>query len=211
MKKLKYKLHGLVTAFLVLYLVGPPLFAHAALGAANALMNFGMVPELANYITKNLVNVDSSGNLVIPVATSKALSVTVGGTEKLAMSSAGAVTAASTVTATAGGITATAGDITATAGEFIASASGKTLSLQEATAGTKCMGTGTHNGTTAVTVSTTCATTASRIFITNTSDPTGSTAAECWVTNIVNATSFDVDCDAADDSTFNWIIFHESA
>lgn len=85
-----------------------------------------------------------------------------------------------------------------------------TIALQEAVAGTKCMGGGTHNGTTAVTVSTTCATTGSRVLVTDTSDPTGSTAAQCWVTNIVNGTSFDVDCDQANDASFNWFILHEA-
>lgn len=89
--------------------------------------------------------------------------------------------------------------------------SGNTLALQEATAGTKCMGTVTFNGTTAVTTATTCAITGARIFLTPTSDPTGSTAAYCWATNIVNATSFDVDCDQANDGTAHWIIFHEAA
>ena len=87
---------------------------------------------------------------------------------------------------------------------------GKTISIQEATAASKCMGSGTHNGTTAVTVSTTCAATGARIFLTDTSDPTGSTAAQCWVTNIVNGTSFDVDCDQANDATFSYLIVHEA-
>lgn len=101
------------------------------------------------------------------------------------------------------------GNVT-TSGEVILDTSGKTLSIQEATSGAKCMGSVTANGTTAVTVSTTCATTGSRIFLTPTSDPTGSTAAYCWATNIVNGTSFDVDCDQANDGTLNWIIFHEA-
>jgi hypothetical protein len=98
----------------------------------------------------------------------------------------------------------------ATAGDVELSATGSALSIQEGTAASACMGTVTFNGTTAVTKSTTCATTGSRIFLTPTSDPTGATAAYCWVTNIVNATSFDVDCDQANDGTANWIIFHEA-
>lgn len=113
----------------------------------------------------------------------------------------------------AAGITATTGNITATAGGFVASASGQTLALQEATAASTCMGTATANGTNAVTVSTTCALTASRIFISRTSAvAAGVTEPGCWATNIVNATSFDLDCnDAAENSTFNWIIFQEAA
>jgi hypothetical protein len=129
-----------------------------------------------------------------------------GSTETMSIGATGLVTAAA-------GVTATAGNVTATAGGFVASASGQTLHLQEATAGTKCMGTATANGTTAVTVSTTCALTASRIFISRTSAvAAGVTEPGCWATNIVNATSFDLDCnDAAEDSTFNWIIFQEAA
>jgi len=91
------------------------------------------------------------------------------------------------------------------------STTGKTVAIQEATAGSACSGTVTFNGTTAVTKSTTCAKTGARIFLTPTSDPTGSTAAYCWVTNIVNNTSFDVDCDQANDGTANWVIFHEAS
>lgn len=112
------------------------------------------------------------------------------------------------VTAEAG-VTATTGDFTATAGGFVASASGQTLSLQEATAGTKCMGTVTANGTTAVTTATTCAVTASRIFISRTSLPSGT--AQCGVTAIVTGTSFDLDCDGAETGTFNWLIINEAA
>lgn len=120
------------------------------------------------------------------------------------------VTDAGAVTSAAG-YTATTGNVTSTAGSFVASASGQTLHLQEATAGTKCMGSLTFNGTTAVTTSTSCAATGARIFLTPTSDPTGSTAAYCWVTNIVNGTSFDVDCDQANDGTANWLIIKEAA
>lgn len=109
-----------------------------------------------------------------------------------------------------------AADKTATAyGEVSLTTTGKTLALQEATAGSACMGTGTLNGTTAVTISTTCATTGSRIFISKTSDGSGSAANDqvgAWATNIVNATSFDIDSgDANDSATVNWIIFHEAA
>ena len=84
-----------------------------------------------------------------------------------------------------------------------------TLALQEATAGTKCMGTATANGTTAVVVATTCATTGSRIFISRSSAPSGT--ADCWAATIVDGTSFELDCTAAETGTFNWIIFHEAA
>lgn len=117
---------------------------------------------------------------------------------------AGSIVAATTITAGTG--------LAATTGDVVLSASGS-LRYQEATAGTKCMGTVTANGVTAVPVSTTCALTASRIFISRTSVvAAGVTEPGCWATNIVNATSFDLDCnDAAEDSTFNWFIVNESA
>lgn len=93
--------------------------------------------------------------------------------------------------------------------DLTATASGVTLALQEATAGAKCMGSITANGTTAVTTSTTCATTGSRILITRSSAPSGT--AQCWVTNIVDATSFDLDCDGVETGTFNYFILHEAA
>lgn len=86
---------------------------------------------------------------------------------------------------------------------------GDTLAIDSGTAASACKGTGTHNGTTAVTVSTTCAATGMHVSLTHTSDPTGSTAAYCWVTNIVNGTSFDVDCDQANDGAFSWVIIKE--
>lgn len=171
-KKLSASLFGVLSAVLLMYVFAPPLLGNAALGAVNALMSFGMPPELAKYITASMVDVNSSGNLVLKTASGKYVAVD--------------------------------------NGDVALSTSGGTLSLQEATSAAKCMGSGTHNGTTAVTVSTTCATTGSRVFITNTSDPTGATAAECWVTNLVAGTSFDVDCDQADDSTFNWVVLHEA-
>lgn len=93
--------------------------------------------------------------------------------------------------------------------DITATASGVTLALQEATAGAKCMGTATANGTTAVTVSTTCATTGSRIFLTRSSAPSGT--AQCWQTNIQTGVSFDLDCDGAETGTFDWLIIHEAA
>lgn len=89
------------------------------------------------------------------------------------------------------------------------STSGDTIALQEATSAAKCMGAITANGTDAVTTSTTCAVTGARIFLTRTSAPSGT--AQCWVTNIVNATSFDLDCDGAETGTFQYLIIKESA
>lgn len=100
------------------------------------------------------------------------------------------------------------------AGDLELSDTGGTVAIQEGTGASACSGTATANGTTAVTVSTTCATTGSRIFISATSDGTGAAANDqgaCWATNIVNATSFDLDCpDANNNAAYNWIIFHEA-
>lgn len=96
-----------------------------------------------------------------------------------------------------------------TAGTGLGISGSGTLSLQEATAGTKCMGTVTATGTTAVVVSTTCAKTASRIFIARSSLPSGT--AQCTTQTIVNNTSFELDCDGAETGTFNWFIINESA
>lgn len=93
------------------------------------------------------------------------------------------------------------------AGDYQVAAAG-TLALQEATAGTKCMGSATANGTTAVVVSTTCATTGSRIQLTRSSAPSGT--AQCWWDTLVNGTSFNLDCSAAETGTFDWVIFHEA-
>lgn len=110
-----------------------------------------------------------------------------------------------------GNITAV-GNITA-AGNLVLSTTGKTLKIHDGTAASACMGTTTANGTTAVTVSTTCAATGSRIFISRTGDGSGSAANDqvgCWTTNIVANTSFDLDCsDANDNATFNWLIIKD--
>lgn len=128
-------------------------------------------------------------------------------TETMNISAAGVVTAAA-------GFTATTGDIIATAGDISIVATGKTIEFESGTAASACIGNSTFNGTTAVTISTTCATTGSRIFLSMTGDGSGAAANDqvgCWATNIVNATSFDADCsDANNNATFNWIIFHEA-
>ncbi len=198
-----------VLATLIFIATSIPAIALAVSSSGDQLVALGMPPALARYIEKSLVLVNSTGNLVLPVATSKKLSVTVNGTEKASVSSTGVVTGAAGLVATAGGVTATAGDITATAGDVVLSASGKTVSLQEATAGDKCMGTLTCNGSSDVVTSTTCATTGSRIFLTRTSldaDTTG----DYYVKSISTGVSFTVACETSDTATLNWIIFHEA-
>lgn len=61
------------------------------------------------------------------------------------------------------------GNITSDAtngGDFIFAGTGDTISVQEATAATACMGVATPNGTTPVAVTTSCATSGSRVFYT---------------------------------------------
>lgn len=226
----------------------PPSMAIAAAGSADALINLGMSPELANYISTKLISTNSAGNTQILLPDGKDFVVYEAGAGQFivrdgallpgtdddvdigsaslefqdlfldgtatidALDNSGTSTLTGAVTA--GATLGVTGDITG-AGDLILSASGKTVSLQEATAGTKCMGTATANGTTAVTVSTTCATTGSRIFLSATSDGTGTAGNDqgaCWATNIVNGTSFDLDCpDSANNAAYNWLILHESA
>lgn len=98
------------------------------------------------------------------------------------------------------------------AGDLVLPATGQTLKLHDGTAASACMGTSTLNGVTAVTVSTTCAATGARIFLTRTSDPTLAVPGSMWVTNIVDGVSFDIDADnATDDSTVNWLIIKDES
>lgn len=114
------KIFGVVFgALLSLYVVFPPAFSYAALGAANALMALGMQPELANYLTGKMINVDSNGNVVIPVATGKALSITVGGTERANFSSAGLLKFNASVIETVAAGTSVQGDGPLTGTAFI--------------------------------------------------------------------------------------------
>lgn len=85
---------------------------------------------------------------------------------------------------------------------------GKTISIQEATAGSACSGTLTLNGATPVVTSTTCATTGSRIFLTRTSAET--TALNPYVSAISTGVSFSVTSEAGDTGTANWFIVHEA-
>lgn len=83
----------------VFVLVLLPAIALAAT-SKDALVGLGMAPELAEKIYKTLIGVDSTGNIVLPVASSKKLSVTVGGTEKASVSAAGLATFSDQVSST---------------------------------------------------------------------------------------------------------------
>ena len=96
-------------------------------------------------------------------------------------------------------------DVYIASGNLYVSSPGKTLSIESATAGTSCRGTGTYNGTSNVVISTTCAATGMFVALENTAT-SGGTASHCYVSAISNNTSFTVKCDAANTATFNWAI-----
>ena len=133
------------------------------------------------------------------------------------VATAGAVTAgtsmAATTTITAGtGVIATTGDITATAGDFIASASGKSISIQEGTSASACMGVSTPNGTTPVVVTTSCAIAGSRVFISR--NAAIANLGIVTVTTSPNGTAFAYASTGVSDtaaSSVVWFIVKESA
>lgn len=98
--------------------------------------------------------------------------------------------------------------IRATSGDLAASASGSTIAIQEATAGSACSGTLTATATTPVVVSTSCATTGSRIFLTKTG--TSAVNGSCYRSALSNGVSFSVTCLASDTGTYDWLIIHEA-
>lgn len=92
-------------------------------------------------------------------------------------------------------------------GDLAAVASGSTFQIEDDTAASTCAGQTAANGTTAVTISTTCINTGDYIFISRNGQ--AGTLGNCWTTNIVNGTSFDLDCDSAETSTYNWWIINQ--
>lgn len=68
----------------------------ASADAVRDLISLGVQPPVARYQTDKLVNVNSSGNLVLPVAASKKLSVTVAGTEAASLNATGLTLSATT-------------------------------------------------------------------------------------------------------------------
>lgn len=171
-----------------------------AFGATSGLFKVNGNTELT--LADDKLTFSGAAATIVPGATSIAFRNNADSQNNLLISNAGAVT-------TAAGITATTGNITATAGGFVASASGQTLELQEATAGAKCMGSLTATGATPVVTATTCAKTASRIFLTRTSAETGTT--DAWISAISNGVSFSVTSEAADTGTYNFLIINEAA
>lgn len=145
-----------------------------------------------------VLNLDTSDNTEVNASSGDELELQVGGTNEM------------TLSATA--VTVPSADLVVTAGDVSIVATGKTIEMESGTAASACVGSATATGTTAVTVSTTCAVTGSKIFLSRTSAvAAGVTEPGCWATNIQTGVSFDLDCnDAAEDSTFNWIILHEA-
>jgi hypothetical protein len=109
----------LISLCLALVLVPAVAFG---LDSRDFLMGLGMSAELANRIYSTLVGVDSSGNLVLPVASTKKLSVTVAGTEKASVSSAGLLTTADAINATGLQYPATSFETVAGAGTTVSDA-----------------------------------------------------------------------------------------
>jgi len=84
--------------------------------------------------------------------------------------------------------------------------SGHTLILEDGTAASTCIGTGTFNGTTSVNIATTCIQTGDYVLITRNAAPSGTAICYTVASGIVNAVSFEVDCNAAETGTFSWMI-----
>lgn len=98
-----------------------------------------------------------------------------------------------------------------TGGSLALTTAGSTLQLQEGTAASACMGTLTLTAATPVVTSTTCAKTASRIFLTRTGTIDGDTTGDMSVTAITDGVSFAVTSEANDTATVNWLIINEAA
>jgi len=116
------------------------------------------------------------------------------------------------LTITETGAISTASGITLTTGDLIISASGGALSLQEATAATACMGVTAPNGTTPVAVTTTCATSGSRVFYSRSGAVTNN--ASITTTTAPGGSGFSFASTNAADSggaTVAWFIIKESA
>lgn len=79
--------------------------------AADDLMGLGMSPQLAEYISTKLATVNSSGNLVLPVASGKKLSVTVAGTEEFLVDGSNVTIATNALNVSAATTTVTGGDV----------------------------------------------------------------------------------------------------
>lgn len=178
-----------------------------------------IVPGATSLLIRN--NADNASNIAITdagvstyrgnwVVTQASHAILMGATNMVWRDSADTVS--NFLIASAGGVTVPRSDLTITAGDMISSASGKTISIQEATASTACMGVATPNGTTPVTVTTSCAVTGSRVIFSR----VGAVAnmASISVTTNPNNTSFAFASTGASDtlaSSVVYLIVKESA
>lgn len=102
----------------------------------------------------------------------------------------------------------TTGDLTNDAtsgGDLVLSRTGKTISVQEATAASACMGIATPNGTTNVTVTTSCAVSGARIFYTRVGAVTN--MASISTTTAPNGTSFTFASTGATDTLASSVVY----
>lgn len=90
-------------------------------------------------------------------------------------------------------------------GDLIFGGSGDTISVQEATAATACMGAATPNGTTPVAVTTSCATTGSRVFYTRAGAVTN--MGTISTTTAPSGTGFSFASTGASDTLANSVIY----
>lgn len=178
---------------------GGDVYYYAGTGDTH-VFNVAGSPELT--IGDDKMTVNGASFSVVPGATSFLFRNNADNATNLGITDAGVVTARAGLVATAGGTT------NSSASDFVVSTSGGTLSLQEATAGAACSGTLTANGATPVVVSTSCATTGSRVFLSRTSAETGTVNA--WKSALSNGVSFSITSEAADTGTYDWLIVHEA-
>jgi hypothetical protein len=164
--------------------------------AGNVVLTTGSVNAAAGSVnltngdvnlTSGRINYGAAASRIVPGATSFAVRNNVNNADNLLITDAGLVTPRSDVAL---------------------SNTGTTIAIQEATAGSACSGTLTATGATPVVVSTTCATTGSRIFLQRTSSETGTVNA--WRSALSNGVSFSVTSEAADTGAYDWLIVHEA-
>lgn len=64
-------------------------FALGIMSSADQLINLGLQPAVSRFVSRNLIGTDTSGNLVLPVASGKKLSITIAGTEVASVKAGG--------------------------------------------------------------------------------------------------------------------------
>lgn len=170
----------IIVSIILLLSVTQSAFADTCSKSLTGLFNSYQATKLCSTFIGTGSATTVAGNLVfsaaaakiIPGATSLTFRNNADNASNIAITDAGAVTIRSALTVNAGGLSvnaggiASSGNLTNTSGDVILSTSGNTISVQEATASTACMGVATPNGTTNVTVTTSCAVSGARVFYT---------------------------------------------